>query len=115
MATCRRAAYGAPSCCSGHRRTRRRANPRATLIVDTREKDPFSFSRFARWFERIEYRALPLGDYSVAGLEDSCIVERKSLPDLVHSLTADRTVFIARLRRMSQAANRLLVIQKLFC
>lgn len=84
--------------------------PRATLVIDTREKDPFSFSRFARWFERIEHRALPLGDYSVAGLEDSCIVERKSLGDLVHSFTTDRGVFIARLRRMSRAANRLLLV-----
>lgn len=84
--------------------------PRATVIIDTREKDALSFSRFDRWFERIEYRALPLGDYSVAGLEDSCIVERKSLGDLVHSFTTDRQVFIARLRRMSQAADRLLVI-----
>lgn len=84
--------------------------PRATLIVDTREKDPFLFSRFSRWFQSVEYRALPLGDYSVAGLEDSCIVERKSLCDLVQSFTTGRSVFVARLRRMSQAPNRLLVI-----
>lgn len=84
--------------------------PRATLIVDTREKDPFSFSRFSRWFQGVEYRALPLGDYSVAGLEDSCVVERKSLSDLVQSFTTGRDVFIARLRRMSQTPSRLLII-----
>lgn len=84
--------------------------PRAVAVIDTREQNPFSFTRFARWFERIEERALPLGDYSVADMEDSCIVERKSLADLIHSFTVDRAVFIARLRRMSEAAHPLLVI-----
>jgi ERCC4-type nuclease len=84
--------------------------PRATAIIDTREQNPFSFSRFSRWFQRIEHRALPLGDYSIAGMEDSCIVERKNLSDLIHSFTTGRDVFIARLRRMSQVPHRLLVI-----
>jgi ERCC4-type nuclease len=43
----------------------------------------------------------------VAGLEDVCIVERKDLPDLIHSLTVDRSVFV---RRMSRYPHRLLVI-----
>lgn len=84
--------------------------PRAVAVIDTREQNPFSFTRFARWFERVEERALPLGDYSIAGMEDSCIVERKSLADLIHSFTVDRAVFVARLRRMSEAAHPLLVI-----
>src|SRR2546426_6765053 len=41
-----------------------------------------------------------LGDYSVAGLEDHCVVERKDLADLVHSLTSERSVFVNRLRLM---------------
>ncbi|MGH7870203.1 MAG: hypothetical protein ACREP9_21820 [Candidatus Dormibacteraceae bacterium] len=56
--------------------------PRPVLLVDTREQNPFAFSRFAGWFAGIERRALKLGDYSVAGLEDSCTVERKDLSDL---------------------------------
>jgi len=84
--------------------------PRAVAVIDTREQNPFSFRRFARWFEGVEERALPLGDYSVCGMEDSCIVERKSLADLIHSFTVDRAVFVARLRRMSQIAHPLLVI-----
>jgi hypothetical protein len=51
-----------------------------------------------------------LGDYSVAGLEDHCVVERKDLADLVHSLTTERSVFVNRLRRMSRYPHRLLVI-----
>jgi ERCC4-type nuclease len=62
--------------------------PRPTVLVDTREQNPFDFSRFGTWFSGIERKALKLGDYSVAGLEDVCVVERKDLSDLVHSFTA---------------------------
>lgn len=72
--------------------------PRPVLLVDTREQNPFDFSRFEGWFAGIEKRALKLGDYAVAGLEDECVIERKDLPDLVHSLTTDRSVFVNRLR-----------------
>jgi ERCC4-type nuclease len=84
--------------------------PRGVVLVDTREQRPFDFSRFAGWFSGIEQRSLVLGDYSVAGLEDSCVVERKDLDDLIHSFTAERSVFIGRLRRMSTFPHRLLVI-----
>ncbi len=84
--------------------------PRPVILVDTREQNPFDFSRFEGWFAGIEKRALKLGDYSVAGLEDDCVVERKDLSDLVHSLTTDRSVFVNRLRLMSGYPHRLLVI-----
>jgi hypothetical protein len=44
--------------------------PRAVLLVDTREKNPFHFTRFEGWFSGIEKKGLKLGDYSVAGLEE---------------------------------------------
>jgi ERCC4-type nuclease len=84
--------------------------PRCTVVVDTREQNPLDFSRFEGWFAGIETRVLKLGDYSIAGLEDSCVVERKDLPDLIHSFTAERPVFVHRLRLMSQYPHRLLVI-----
>lgn len=84
--------------------------PLPTAIVDTREQNPLSFRRFQGWFEKVEHRALPLGDYSIAGMEDSCVVERKDLADLIHSLTTDRAVFIERLRRMSKLPHSLLVV-----
>jgi ERCC4-type nuclease len=84
--------------------------PRPVILVDTRERNPLDFSRFDGWFAGIEHKALKLGDYSIAGLEDVCVVERKDLPDLVHSLTVDRDVFARRLRLMSQYPHRLLVI-----
>jgi len=84
--------------------------PRPVILVDTREQNPFDFSRFEGWFAGIEMRALKLGDYSIAGLEEHCVVERKDLADLVHSFTTERTVFINRLRLMSRCPHRLLVI-----
>ena len=84
--------------------------PRPTVLVDTREQYPFNFSRFEGWFSGVEKKALKLGDYSVAGLEELCVVERKDLSDLVHSFTAQRPACINRLRRMSTCPHRLLVI-----
>ena len=84
--------------------------PRPTLLVDTREQNPFNFSRFKGWFAGIENKALQLGDYSVAGLEDVCVVERKSLSDLVHSCTVERTAFLKRLRLMARYPHRLLMV-----
>lgn len=84
--------------------------PLPTAIVDTREQNPLSFRRFKGWFERIEHRALPLGDYSVAGMEASCVVERKDLADLIQSFTTNRAVFVKRLQRMSSIPHSLLVV-----
>jgi ERCC4-type nuclease len=84
--------------------------PLPVAIIDTREQNPLSFRRFRGWFADIEERALPLGDYSVSGMEDSCVVERKDLADLICSFTSNRSVFINRLRRMSNRPHSLLVI-----
>jgi ERCC4-type nuclease len=84
--------------------------PRPVIVVDTREQNPFSFARFQGWFAGEERRPLEVGDYSVAGLEDVCVVERKDLSDLASSFSAERPTFIARLKRMSAYPDRLLVI-----
>ena len=84
--------------------------PLPTFIVDTREQNPLSFRRFRGWFSKIEYRALPLGDYSVKGMEDTCVVERKDLADLICSFTTNRTVFVRRLRRMAERPHSLLIV-----
>ena len=84
--------------------------PLPVAIVDTREQNPLSFRRFKGWFARIEHRALPLGDYSIAGMEDCCVVERKDLGALICSFTNNRNVFVKRLRRMGELPHSLLVI-----
>jgi ERCC4-type nuclease len=62
------------------------------FVVDTREQKPYRL-------EPCEVRALPTGDYSVAGLEDHVAIERKSLDDLVGCLTQDRERFKRELER----------------
>jgi ERCC4-type nuclease len=84
--------------------------PLPVAIIDTREQNPLSFRRFKGWFARIEHRALKLGDYSVSGMEDSCVVERKDLADLIQSFTTNRAVFVNRLRRMAECPHSLLVV-----
>jgi len=84
--------------------------PKPVVVVDTREKSPFAFGRFRGWFAGIEHRALALGDYTVKGLEQLCVVERKDLGDLVNSLSTERRVFVDRLRRMQEVPHSLLVI-----
>ena len=84
--------------------------PLPVAVIDTREQNPLSFRRFRGWFADVEERALPLGDYSVSGMENSCVVERKDLADLICSFTSNRAVFVNRLRRMSDRAHSLLVI-----
>ncbi|HKI00138.1 MAG TPA: ERCC4 domain-containing protein [Candidatus Sulfotelmatobacter sp.] len=84
--------------------------PLPVAVVDTREQNPLSFRRFKGWFAGIKHRALPLGDYSIEGMENSCVVERKDLADLIQSFTTNRAVFISRLRRMSEVPHSLLVV-----
>ena len=69
--------------------------PRATVIVDTREQNPFSFARFKGWFAGVVRKPLEVGDYSIAGLEDACAVERKDLT-VAHTRTV--TIMISRVR-----------------
>ena len=84
--------------------------PLPVAIVDTREQNPLSFRRFKGWFAKVEHRALPLGDYSVKGMEGTCVVERKDLADLICSFTTNRAVFINRLRKMAARPHSLLVV-----
>jgi len=66
------------------------------IVCDTREQAPLDFSPFGATVER---SGLATGDYSVKGLEHLVAVERKSLPDLVGSLTRERERFERELQR----------------
>lgn len=56
------------------------------IIRDTREQAPFTFERHECV---VQPGTLATGDYSLAGLEDRCAVERKSLDDLLGCLTGE--------------------------
>lgn len=62
--------------------------PRLVILCDTREQAPLDFSR---WPDvQVEAGTLRAGDYSLKGLERQFGIERKSLPDLVSSITTGR-------------------------
>ena len=70
----------------------------ATIIIDTREQEPYSFdSRLAATVRR----ALPAGDYSVDGLEACVAVERKTLNDFVSTVIHSRPRFREELKKLA--------------
>ena len=67
-----------------------------TIIQDSREKRPVGFSEAVE----VKVAALDAGDYSLAGFEDQVAVERKSLSDLIGSITSGRDRFTRELARL---------------
>jgi ERCC4-type nuclease len=77
------------------------------IIVDTREQRGYDFPDAI-------HRALPAGDYSLEGLEDSFAIERKSLADWVSTVVHNRRRFTAELRRLQAYAFAAVVIEASF-
>ncbi len=90
--------------------------PRPVLLVDTREQAAYTFSRFRPWFAGIERRPLPVGDYSIAGLEERVAVLRRSLPALHTSLApgGQRHSFLQACARLGNFKQRFLIIEASF-
>jgi len=70
----------------------------ATVVIDTREQEPYSFDPRLATAVR---RALPAGDYSVDGLEACVAVERKTLDDFVSTVIHNRARFREELRKLA--------------
>ena len=79
--------------------------PTPTIIVDTREQTPLPFANLPT-----ERRTLATGDYSILGFERDFSVERKSVADLVQSLTRERDRFSRELQRMRAFDFRRLLV-----
>lgn len=58
-----------------------------TIKIDTREQQPYKFENPS------EVGTIPIGDYSIVGLENHIAIERKELNDLMGCLTTDRDRF----------------------
>ena len=86
-----------------------RSNPGLpTILTDTREQEPYSFDPRLAATER---RALPAGDYSVAGLEGVVAVERKSLDDFVSTVIHSRERFRNELRKLESYRAACVVVE----
>jgi len=81
---------------------------RATIVIDTREGEPYSFDPRLAGAMR---RALTAGDYSLAGLEDQVAVERKTLDDFVSTVIHRRRRFREELRKLSRYRAACVVVE----
>ena len=80
------------------------------IVIDSREQLPYTFGG------RVETVRLGLetGDYSLLGHESTIVVERKSLPDYVQSLTAGRARFLRECERLQAMPIRAIVVEGSF-
>ena len=69
------------------------------ILIDTREQAPFTFAHERYAGTSVEAGTLDTGDYSLIGLADRVAVERKSLPDLIGSISQGRERFERELQR----------------
>lgn len=81
--------------------------PRRAIVIDTREKSPWSFPSDVA----IERRKLVAGDYSVSGMESMFAIERKSIDDLVQTIMVERKRFAAELSILSTMRYAAIVVE----
>lgn len=77
-----------------------------TIVRDSREKKPYSFDGYD-----VVTKKLDTGDYTIEGYEDVFAVERKSLPDLLKSITWDRDRFKNEIVRADELLGFVVVIE----
>jgi ERCC4-type nuclease len=94
---------------NGHSITRQ--IPKPIVLIDTREKDPFDFSRFPNWIAEQTRRKLDVGDYSIQGMEKVLALERKSLSDLITTLIQQRSHFFKMCEKLAQYRWRALLVE----
>jgi ERCC4-type nuclease len=80
-------------------------NPDFTIIVDTREQQPWTFSNYV-----VANRKLDTGDYSIDGLEHIlCIERKKSISEFANNIVESR--FKDVIMRMSQLKYSFLLLE----
>lgn len=85
--------------------------PKPTVLIDSREKSPFDFSRFPNWIAEEKTQKLAVGDYSVEGMEDLLVLERKTLTDLVTTLIQQRPRFFKLCEKLAEYRWRALFVE----
>ena len=87
---------------------RQAGTDRITVVVDTREQEPYTFDSEGVTATR---RALPAGDYSLEGWEAAVAVERKTLEDLVSTVIRSRKRFRTELERLAGYKAACIVVE----
>lgn len=94
---------------NGHSITRQ--IPKPIVLIDSREKSPFDFTKFPNWIADQKKRKLNVGDYSIEGMEDLVTIERKSLSDLITTLMQHRPRFFGLCEKMTTYRWRALFVE----
>jgi DNA excision repair protein ERCC-4 len=84
-----------------------------SVVVDTREQAPWHFLNVDPWkiVPLITDKALATGDYSIAGAESRIAIERKSIQDLLGSITAGRDRFEREFERLAKLEHAAVVVE----
>lgn len=83
------------------------------VVVDTREQAPWHFLNVDPWkiVPLVTDRALSSGDYSILGAESRIAVERKSVQDLLGSITSGRERFEREFERLASFEHASIVVE----
>ena len=76
------------------------------IIVDTREQHPWDLTPL-----QTVIGTLPTADYTIAGLESICALERKNLNDLLSCIGVERERFTRELQRLAAYPCKCLIIE----
>jgi ERCC4-type nuclease len=77
------------------------------IAIDSREQTPWQFPADVPTVRK----KLDAGDYSIVGLESKVAIERKSLGDLVGTLTKGRERFERELDRLATYERKVIVVE----
>jgi len=78
------------------------------IIVDTREQSPFLFRGYDC---QIEPGTLHTGDYSLAGMVEKIVLERKTIGDLASCMTSGRARFEREMERMRDFESAAVIVE----
>jgi len=84
------------------------------LIADSREQHVFEFDHPRYENVAVKVAGLKTGDYSIEGMESMVAVERKSMPDLLGSISTGRQRFENELERALDIKSFMVVIEEPF-
>lgn len=86
--------------------------PKPTVLVDTREQQPYSFVQLhPNWIGGLKFTTLKTGDYSIDGMESLLALERKSMVDAIQSTMSGRERFIRSCERLAKFRWKAILIE----
>lgn len=78
------------------------------VVCDSREQQPYTFSGYP---VEVTVGTLATGDISIAGFENRIAIERKTLDDLLHSISTERERFTRELQRLKACDAAAVIVE----